>query len=91
MLWALVIRGTSSSANTVAPRSAASRQPADAESGSHMPTITTPVMNTAVSVIILFASRHAACSPSSSNFFSTIFFGNKRVLSLFFLILLSVV
>ena len=42
MLWARVIRGTSSSANTVAPRSAASRQPADAESGSHMPTITTP-------------------------------------------------
>ena len=42
MLWARVIRGTSSNAKSVAPRSAASRQASGAESGSHIPISTTP-------------------------------------------------
>ena len=42
MLWARVIRGTSSSEKSVAPFSAASRQASGVESGSQRPMITSP-------------------------------------------------
>ncbi|NBW86450.1 MAG: hypothetical protein EBR23_06380, partial [Planctomycetia bacterium] len=42
MLWALVMRGTSSSEKSVTPRSAVSRHTEAEESGSHMPTTICP-------------------------------------------------